>query len=143
LGRGVSLAGVNEEAGEVSTNRFVDTKGGSRKRNKRWPETLKRQIVAETRLPGASVSVVARRHDVNANQVFKWRQQYEVGSPERDITLVPVSVRPSALSVPAADDDALRPAGGVIEIELKSGVRVRISGAVDGAALGQVLEQLK
>jgi transposase len=32
---------------------------------------LKRQIVAETEEPGASVSVIARRHDVNANQVFK------------------------------------------------------------------------
>jgi len=36
---------------------------------------LKRQIVAETQEPGASVSVVARRHDVNANQLFKWRRE--------------------------------------------------------------------
>jgi hypothetical protein len=31
----------------------------------------------------------------------------------------------------------------VIEIELVSGARVRVSGAVDGAALSQVLERLK
>jgi len=28
-------------------------------------------MVAETLEPGSSVSVVARRHDVNANQLFK------------------------------------------------------------------------
>jgi transposase len=134
---------MSEEAREVSTSGFVDTKGGARRRNERWPEALKRQIVAETRMPGASVSVVARRHDVNANQVFTWRRRYEAGSAEREVTLVPVSVQRSVLSLPGADCDPPRPAGGAIEIELKSSGRVRISGAVDGAALRQVLELLK
>ncbi len=44
---------------EVSTNDLVDTKEerlvGTRRR---WPEALKRQIVAETRAPGASVSLL-------------------------------------------------------------------------------------
>ena len=128
------------EAREVSTNGFVDTIGAAGRRNKRWPETLKRQIVAETRRPGSSVSVVARRYDVNATQVFKWRRQYEVGSPEGDVRLVPVSVWASA---GAAAGDLPRAGGGTIEIELMSGARVRVSGAVDGAALRQVLEQLK
>jgi len=53
----------------------VDTNGGKRRRrNKRWPEALKREIVAATRLPGSSVSVVARQYDVNANQIFRWRR---------------------------------------------------------------------
>ncbi|ARU20791.1 DNA repair protein RadA [Ralstonia solanacearum] len=34
----------------------------------------------ETLVPGASVSAVARRHGVNANQVFGWRKQYQEGS---------------------------------------------------------------
>jgi len=36
----------------------------------------------KTLLPGASVSRVARRHDVNANQVFYWRKLYREGSSE-------------------------------------------------------------
>ncbi len=40
---------------------------------------VKRRIVEETFAPGASVSIVARRHDVNANQVFEWRKQYRRG----------------------------------------------------------------
>ena len=59
--------------GEVSVS-----KRGARGR-RRWPEAEKRRIVAETLEPGASVSVVARRHDVNANQVFSWRRQYHEG----------------------------------------------------------------
>jgi transposase len=37
-------------------------------------------IVRETFAPGASVSGVARRHQVNANQVFAWRKLYQDGS---------------------------------------------------------------
>ncbi len=37
-------------------------------------------IVRETFEPGASVSGVARRHQVNANQVFAWHKLYQDGS---------------------------------------------------------------
>ena len=39
----------------------------------------RRQIVEQTLQPGASVAVIARRHDVNANQVFHWRKLYREG----------------------------------------------------------------
>ena len=44
------------------------------KRRKRrfWDDDEKHRIVAQTRVPGVSVSQVARRYDVNANLVFKW-----------------------------------------------------------------------
>ncbi len=47
-----------------------------RRRHRSWPEELKREIVAASLEPGSSVSVVARRYDVNANQVFAWRKRY-------------------------------------------------------------------
>ena len=53
---------------------------------RRWTKEHKRQIVEESFHPGISVSVVARRHDVNTNQVFRWRQQYlrgELGGEPR------------------------------------------------------------
>ena len=61
-----------EQADQVSTNGIVDTK---RSKRRQYSEALKRQMVAETQVPGASVSVVARRHDVNSNQLFRWRRQ--------------------------------------------------------------------
>jgi transposase len=64
---------------------FVDTSGqvfqvGMAKAKKRR-RTIKerRDIVEETLVPGASVARVARRHDVNANQVFYWRKLYREG----------------------------------------------------------------
>ena len=46
----------------------------ARKRRKRrhWDDDEKREIVAQTQVPGVSASRVARRYDVNANLVFKW-----------------------------------------------------------------------
>jgi transposase len=58
-------------ANEVSTNGLVDTKQSRPARRRDWPEELKRQMVAETLEAGSSVSIVARRHDVNTNQLFK------------------------------------------------------------------------
>src|SRR3954467_2410233 len=53
-----------------------------RRRHRSWPESLKREIVAASLVPGASVSRVARRYDVNANQVFAWRRRYRDGAAE-------------------------------------------------------------
>ena len=41
-----------------------------------WSDAEKRRIVAESYQPGISVSVVARRHDLNTNQLFAWRRQF-------------------------------------------------------------------
>jgi len=99
---------------------------------------LKRQIVAETFAPGASASVVARRHDVNANQLFRWRRDW------RDGLLGPCDVDQALVPVETAGREASGATGGsgVIGIELAHGARVRVSGRVDAAALRQVLEIL-
>ena len=62
---------------QVSTKTLVDTrrKPLSVGRRREWPEALKRQMVSETLEPGSSVSIVARRHDVNTNQLFNWRRE--------------------------------------------------------------------
>ena len=43
-----------------------------RLRRRIWEDDEKRRIVAQTLVPGVSVSQVVRRYDVNANLVFKW-----------------------------------------------------------------------
>src|ERR1700680_1325576 len=54
----------------------MGTTATGRRRNRSWPKALKREIVAASLAPGASVSMVARHYDVNANQVFDWRKRY-------------------------------------------------------------------
>ena len=43
-----------------------------RRKRRLWDDDEKHRIVAQTQVPGVSVSQVARRYDVNANLVFKW-----------------------------------------------------------------------
>ena len=104
---------------------------------RRWSEAEKRRIVAESYQPGVSVSVVARRNDVNANLVFTWRRRFrEQGG------FVPVVVEPAGMLPPPKDAGADAPATGRMEIALADGSRVIVDREVDGAALGQVLSAL-
>lgn len=48
-------------------------------RKRRYSLEYKLQVVKETLAPGASVSIVARRHDINANVVFCWRKLFRQG----------------------------------------------------------------
>lgn len=123
----------------MSAYRQVDTKEAGAKR-RRWSLALKRQLVAETLEPGSSVSIVARRHDVNANQLFKWR--HELGEPTpAAATLVPVAIVPEPIAGPVAAEPSVgvKPAPGTIEVALSGGVRVKIRGAVDPAAVTAVV----
>ena len=127
---------------QVSTKGLVDTK---RKpllvgRRREWPEALKRQMVAETLEPGASVSIVARRHDVNTNQLFKWRRELLPKGLPAVVdagTMVPVEI--------VAEQPRPRRAErkGIIEIEFGSGARVSLRGEVVPAVLRQVIELLR
>ena len=53
--------------------------GTGRRRNRRWPDEVKARIVAETLLPGASVSSVARRYGLTANHISSWRGRAKRG----------------------------------------------------------------
>lgn len=124
-------------------------------RTKRPPRRLrsiaeKRQIVEETLQPGASVAVVARRYEVNANLVFGWRKLYQQGilveaTASPATTLLPVNVAtptlvPSERTISPAVTQRPRKAAGAIEIELSGGHRIRVSGRVDRATLTRVID---
>jgi transposase len=131
--------------------------GERRKARRSWPIAAKRRIVAETLLPGSSVSIVARRHDVNANQVFKWRRELAAGDraalPAAACEFVPIGVfaevvgeaRAAALGDDGRSDAPVQPPvrSGLIEINLVSGSRLRVDASVDERALGRVLRALQ
>jgi transposase len=50
------------------------------RRRRRWSVSEKLEIVAETREPGVTVSLVARRRGVSPNQLFTWRRLAEQGA---------------------------------------------------------------
>jgi transposase len=122
----------------------MDTKRAVRLAKRRnWPEAFKRQVVAETLEPGSSVSIVARRHDLNTNQLFKWRRELLPKAPPaaaESNAMVPVEIvaeperRPRRRRIERA---------GFIEIEFGSGARVCVRGEVAPKTLRQVIELLR
>src|SRR5574342_1195849 len=109
-----------------------------RKRRFRSKEE-RRQIVEETLKPGASVSLVARAHDINTNQVFHWRRQYREGWFDRldgkaSSSLVPVKISntPDKTRAAATGRSArpLTATAGSIESHFGH-ARVRIEGSAD------------
>ena len=47
-------------------------------RRRHWSDEAKARIVAESVVPGAMVSQVARRHDVLPSQIYAWRKAARV-----------------------------------------------------------------
>src|SRR5260370_20571837 len=99
---------MRDEAEQVSTIGLVDTKQqpGAAKR-RQWSAALKRQIVAETVEPGSSVSIVARRHDVNSNQLFKWRRELLPKAAVESGAMVPVAIAPDGGRPPRAEREGV------------------------------------
>jgi transposase len=128
----------------TSAAAVVTLKSGETRRFRSKAE--RRRIVEETLKPGASVSLVARSHDVNTNQVFTWRRQYRAGKLEMDPTsgtLLAVQVADSR--VPALQPSKRRPSKpkrpGIIDIDLGH-ARVRIEGPADPECVRVALEGL-
>ena len=116
----------------------TSTIAGRRRRS--WTGDEKRQIVEESLEPGASIAEVARRHDLNANQLFTWRRQLGIQSSAPDIptSILPVTIEP---------DTAMPENGGCVttsqmEIVLTEGDRIIVWSDVEVAALSRVLKAL-
>jgi transposase len=138
----------------VSTMKIVDTKSGpagtpfrvrvNRTGRRTYSPEYKLEIVEECRAPGVSVAAVGLTHRINANLVRRWIVQHRAGRLIRTPMMLPVTLSPSS---PPRTHDAVSAGSkhattvGVIEIKLE-GARIRVRGAVDGAALRTVIELL-
>lgn len=143
------------------------------RRLRRWSRETKRQAVEETFAAGMSVSIVARRYDINTNQLFTWRRQYyrgELGDigrkavPRAEFVQValldhagaalpsagmkqlpaPAAAKVSpAVPVPSAAPLERASRPGRIELELGNGMKLKLHGEVNAASLRQVLSVLR
>lgn len=139
----------------VLQGRGMETAGQGleRSRRKRQYRTAeeKRRIVEDTFAADVSVAVVARRHGVNANQVFHWRKLYEAGmlgsssdqlQDNCRVRLLPVMVEDEAASVEPPNKLATASAG-TINIEFPGRALVSVEGSPDPAVVRAVLESLR
>lgn len=124
-------------------------------KRRRYDAAFKRHLVELSLVPGASVARIALDHRLNANILFKWRRQQlrelAQAAPKPAAGLLPVTVvepeRPAVEALAQANASVQRKAragtapAGVIEIDLPLG-RVRLTGAVDLAAVRVIIEAL-
>jgi transposase len=117
---------------------------------RRWPAEEKLRIVLETLEPGVSVPVVARRHSVNANQLFIWRGQHRRGEliaradGAHQATLVPVQIQqpaPEPAEHEVRCESSPEPVGAM-EIQFSGGQRVKVWGRIDAKALRVLIREL-
>lgn len=110
------------------------------RRRRSWTGDEKRQIVEESLEPGASIAEVARRHDLNANQLFAWRQQMGVRSSASDVltSILPVTIEPE----PSTPENGSSVTTSQMEIVLAEGDRIIVWSDVEVAALSRVLKAL-
>ena len=116
--------------------------GAASKPRRHFSPEFKRHLVELTLAPGASVAGIALAHQLNANQLFKWRRELLPQPAPSAAPLLSVEVL-AAPEATARPDPAGAPSpAGAIEIEL-GGARVRVTGTVDPAALRTVLASLR
>jgi transposase len=126
----MSVAAKDEQA--------VEGEGKPRRRS--WSLEEKRRLVAETFAPGASVSMVARRYDLNTNMLFTWRREMAAGkASESALRLIPATI---TAEVPTPGLPAPTEMSGRMEIVLAGGDRLIVGADVDAAALARVVKAL-
>ena len=124
---------------------ILDTVAPARRTGRRpnFSLAFKRQVVEATLQPGASVSLIAREHDVNANLIFRWRHQYQeglFGPVTQSATLLPVQV----IEAPTVLPQVVQPppeCHSVIVVEAGK-TTLRITGTPDPQTLKLILQQL-
>ena len=131
-------------------------------RRRTWSDGDKLAIVRETLAPGAVAQVVADRHGIGTGLLYTWRKQMLRAAMTG---FAAVEIRPEALPALQVSDDQAPPMAepspepprapsdiapmhampdmpGLIELELPTGVRLRVGADVDGPALRRVLAAL-
>ena len=124
-------------------------------RRRDWSDRRKIEIVAETLAAGVNISEIARRHEINPQQLFGWRKRFrEQAEALREVSHGAARLQPfapvliEALPVPQASstisttiNDAGE-SGGSIEVVVGR-ARLHIRGAADARTLALVLKALK
>ena len=128
----------------------ADGVGTVRRRRRRRSVAEKLQIVRLTMESGVSVAEIARAHELNANQLFKWRRLFEKGqlgdAGARPAGLIPITISADAEAGPEpadASSGTQSASVGAIHIELPGRAMISVEGGVDPVLVRCVLESLR
>jgi len=128
----------NTHSAQVARLEVVDSG-----RRRRWSDEEKLKIVLESLAAPRQVSATARRYGIARSQLLQWRRLF---GGERDKAAEETSGFVPAVVVRDCEAARSAPVGsaadGTIEIEFTNGARMRVTGAVDAAALKAAVESL-
>ena len=110
-----------------------------RRRRRSWTLEEKQRIVDESAEGGSSIAEIARRYDLNANQLFSWRRQFgvEPAEPKDLAPILPVTIAPDTTAASSASGSK-----GQMEIVLADGIRIIVWADVEPSALTRVLKAM-
>ena len=128
----------------------------ARRKRRSWSDEEKRAICLQTHVRGVSVSQVARRYAMNANQIFNWLKdaRFAPGDDRQNVhaavaDFLPVEIcsdptshrlSPVLESATACQSDGRT--HGRLEIELAGGHRISAEGGFDPDLLARLLKGL-
>ena len=118
-----------------------DVSSVERHKRRSWTGDEKRRIVEESLEPGVSIAKVARRYNLNANQLCTWRRQQGVSTTtlHNSGSILPVTLNPETL---ASIKDSPG-ASGQMEIVLAEGDRIIVWSDFEAAALLRAIKALR
>lgn len=110
-------------------------------RRRRWTTEQKQTIAAQSLVPGASPTDIARLHGISTGQLYTWRQALQAAQPVASGRFARVEIAPQPVT---SSDVPTRPRPpGLIEIALPDGTMVRVDAGIDPRGLRRVLAALR
>ncbi len=118
----------------------------ARRKRRSWSDEEKRSFCLQTMAPGVSVSQVARRYAMNANQIFNWlKDERFVLSPDETEAgvFLPIEVCGEPKPRPSVSEpDTACGSHGCVEIALSNGRHLIVEGGFDGTEVARLLKGL-
>lgn len=113
-------------------------------RRRRWSDEKKLDVVMSVGIDGATVSEVARRHDVTRQQIYTWRSELRRKSlllPSAGPVFLPVDM-PVARSMPNMGKNG-EGASSTVELQLRGGRSLRFDKDIDAAILARLIRAVE
>jgi transposase len=108
---------------------------------KQYSIGFKREVVKQSFLRNASIAAVARKHGINANILWRWRNEYEAGKfgAVEQVTFLPINLEPAPAE--PVKQAPVEPKG-YLTLQVGS-AKLTIHGRPDLAVLKNVIEALR
>ncbi|MGO7543144.1 transposase [Rhizobium ruizarguesonis] len=111
-------------------------------RRRRWREKDKLAIVTSVGEAGATITEIARRHDVTRQQIYAWRSELKkkgLLSASANALFIPVDLNAVQTDVPELRESCC----GMIELRLSCGRTLRFESSVAPDILTQVIRAVE